>query len=125
MGRTDALKDLARVSQDPCLPRFQRGRGGAREGPGMLGRGHTDVVMDLTHVSQDPSLKGVGEGPWRGRGGAEAGEAGEIGEASEAGEARKTCVSVSCLIIKNTGGEGGEEGNRLLLGAQSYARAQK
>ena len=75
-------------------------------------------------VSQDP--KGAGEGPWRGRGGAEAGEAGEIGEAGEAGEARKTYVSVSCLIIKNTGGEGGEEeGNRLLLGAQSYARAQK
>ena len=70
-------------------------------------------------VSQDP--KGAGEGPWRGRGGAEAGEAGEIGEAGEAGEARKTYVSVSCLIIKNTG----EEGNRLLLGAQSYARAQK
>ena len=79
-------------------------------------------------VSQDP--KGAGEGPWRGRGGAEAGEAGEIGEAGEAGEARKTYVSVSCLIIKNTGGGGGEEGgegegNRLLLGAQSYARAQK
>ena len=73
-------------------------------------------------VSQDP--KGAGEGPWRGRGGAEAGEAGEIGEAGEAGEARKTYVSVSCLIIKNTGEEGGE-GNRLLLGAQSYARAQK
>ena len=49
-------------------------------------------------VSQDP--KGAGEGPWRGRGGAEAGEAGEIGEAGEAGEARKTYVSVSCLIIK-------------------------
>ena len=51
-------------------------------------------------VSQDP--KGAGEGPWRGRGGAEAGEAGEIGEAGEAGEARKTYVSVSCLIIKKT-----------------------
>ena len=74
-------------------------------------------------VSQDP--KGAGEGPWRGRGGAEAGEAGEIGEAREAGEARKTYVSVSCLIIKNTGEEGEGEGNRLLLGAQSYARAQK
>ena len=75
-------------------------------------------------VSQDP--KGAGEGPWRGWEGAEAGEAGEIGEAGEAGEARKTYVSVSCLIIKNTGEEGGEgEGNRLLLGAQSYARAQK
>ena len=77
-------------------------------------------------VSQDP--KGAGEGPWRGRGGAEAREAGEIGEAGEAGEARKTYVSISCLVIKNTGGggeEGGEgEGNRLLLGAQSYARAQ-
>ena len=33
-------------------------------------------------VSQDP--KGAGEGPWRGRGGAEAREAGEIGEAGEA-----------------------------------------
>ena len=73
-------------------------------------------------VSQDP--KGAGEGPWRGRGGAEAGEAGEIGEAGEAGEARKTYVSVSCRTIKNTGEEGGE-GNRLLLGALSYARAQK
>ena len=45
------------------------------------------------------------------------------------GEARENQVLTSCLIIikKNNTGEGGEEGvgNRLLLGAQSYARAQK